>query len=452
MITNQLQKNLVFSFILPLLIVGCKQAADVSIVAEWTPTIVPIPKPTPSAMNQIHFYLADINDAIQTTNRQLERLRENERIIPTKIDKIQALLVEDLNKLNNFQSDESEEKIQFHVLKQICIGLGLQYDWFTNKKKQNQVLIENTMDKMLACEDIRDYLDITIQNMKGTPTEEHDQFFGMIKTTIDEVKKITETNEEFLTEFQKGPRSDVDSAATEQYFEDLIKRFGNMPAAAPTPPPVLTVQLDLPPEAKPFEMIFVPPSITTEEKTKDEITKGFYLGKYEVTQAHWQAVMGSNPSHRRDHPDLPVDQVSWNDCQKFLEILSTREQVKFRLPTENEWLYAFEWKRNDSDSTRMDSVIDEVAWYRNNADGRPHEVGLKHPHPGGFFDLEGNVFEWCRDPIPNCFHDTTSPFPHRIIRGGSWDSGLNSDNIHAKDSMMETYRTISVGFRVLKEL
>ncbi|RJP32051.1 MAG: formylglycine-generating enzyme family protein [Candidatus Omnitrophota bacterium] len=452
-------------FLLLPMMIGCSRAVDQAQIARITPTIVPMPKPTPSAMSAVHFYLADIDDAIQTTKQQLEQLHENERVIPIKIEKIKHLLVDDLRKLKQFNDADSVEKIQFHVLKQICIGLGLQYDWFTNKKIQNLALIESTIDKHFACEDIRNYLDITIQNMKDTPAEEHDQFFGMIKTTIDEVKKITETNEEFLVEFQKGPRSGVEAAAGEQYFEGLMTRFGDIPTN-PAAEESLIVPLDLPPDAKPLAMVYVPPfssnSVNSDNKidqpaVENSLANGFFMSQYEITQAQWRAVMGNNPAHFYTHPNLPVEQVSWNDCQAFVDKMNQSGQGTFRLPTDAEWEYTCQAGNAAAPNNDAGSFCDELdsqAWFRGNAEGRTHEVGLKTPNPWGFFDMQGNVSEWCLDAEHSNRIAEDHPLQmnsYRIIRGGSWDNSADYCRVGSRDSLLQNHRSMCVGFRLVKE-
>jgi len=122
-----------------------------------------------------------------------------------------------------------------------------------------------------------------------------------------------------------------------------------------------------------------------------EITRPFYLGETEVTQAQWKKVMGSNPSHRKGD-DLPVENVSWNDAVEFCR------KAGYRLPTEAEWEYAC----RTGSTTRFsfgdaDGRLDEYAWYGGNSGGRTHPVGQKKPNAWGFRDMHGNVWEWCAD-------------------------------------------------------
>lgn len=175
------------------------------------------------------------------------------------------------------------------------------------------------------------------------------------------------------------------------------------------------------------------------------ISKDFYLGKFEVTQEQWLAIMGNNPSTFTDKADWakhPVDNVSWDDCQLFIEKLDSLGVGTFRLPTEAEWEYAcragtttrFYW---GTDSTN--SVLHDHAWGFSRAEGRSHPVGLKKPNNWGLFDMSGNVWEWCSDwRGPYQDGDTLDPIgpqsgKSKIYRGGSWfnePAALRSANRH----------------------
>jgi formylglycine-generating enzyme required for sulfatase activity len=140
-----------------------------------------------------------------------------------------------------------------------------------------------------------------------------------------------------------------------------------------------------------FECVEVP-------KHDVQLTKGFYLGKYEVTQAQFQSIMGSNPSRSTKSPDCPVDNVSEDDARKFCLTLGERTGVNSRLPTEAEWEYASragkstKWFFGDDGSK-----IGDYAWFKGNAGGKSHPVGQKKPNPWGLYDIYGNVCERISD-------------------------------------------------------
>ena len=155
------------------------------------------------------------------------------------------------------------------------------------------------------------------------------------------------------------------------------------------------------------------------------LTNDYYMGKYEVTQALWQTVMGRNPSDGKGG-NLPVKQVSWKNCQKFISKLNSMTGRKFRLPTEAEWEYAARGgKRSRGYQYSGSSTISDVAWYDGNSGNKTHPVGTKQANELGIYDMSGNVWEWCQDwygsyvssPQTNPL-DANSGSSH-VYRGGS---------------------------------
>ena len=163
-----------------------------------------------------------------------------------------------------------------------------------------------------------------------------------------------------------------------------------------------------------------------EKPTHNVTLSSYYICKYEVTQALWQAVMGSNPSYFKGD-NLPVEQVSWNDCQAFINRLNSYTGRNFRLPTEAEWEFA---ARGGNYSRRYkysgSNYIGDVAWYYDNSGGRTHPVGTKQANELGLYDMSGNVWEWCSDWYgaykSYSQTDPTGPYSgsRRVARGGSW--------------------------------
>ena len=167
-----------------------------------------------------------------------------------------------------------------------------------------------------------------------------------------------------------------------------------------------------------------------EEKPVHQVTltNDYYMGKYEVTQALWKAVMGSNPSEFKGD-NLPVENVSWDDCQEFISKLNSMTGRKFRLPTEAEWEYAARGGKNSRDYQYSgSSTISDVAWYYVNSGNKTHPVGTKQANELGIYDMTGNVWEWCQDRYGSYVSSPqTNPIgansgSYRVFRGCSWIS------------------------------
>ncbi len=165
-----------------------------------------------------------------------------------------------------------------------------------------------------------------------------------------------------------------------------------------------------------------------DEKPVHEVTlSSYYIGKYEVTQAQWRAVMGNNPSYFQNCDDCPVEQVSWNDIQGYIQKLNAQTGKQYRLPTEAEWEYAARGGNKSRNYTFSGSDdINSVAWYDGNSGDKTHKVGGKQYNELGIYDMSGNVWEWCADWYGN-YSSARATNPKgpssgesRLLRGGSW--------------------------------
>jgi len=155
----------------------------------------------------------------------------------------------------------------------------------------------------------------------------------------------------------------------------------------------------------------------------------FYLGKYEVTQGQWEKVMGDNPSRFKGR-DNPVERVSWNDVQQFIDHLNIQSGRKYRLPTEAEWEYAARsgGEKEKYAGTSQESELGQYAWYYINSGKQTHPVGQKNPNALGLHDMSGNVWEWCSDWYgenyykgrPRINPEGPGNGVNRVLRGGSW--------------------------------
>jgi formylglycine-generating enzyme required for sulfatase activity len=181
------------------------------------------------------------------------------------------------------------------------------------------------------------------------------------------------------------------------------------------------------------------------------ITKSFQIGKYVVTQAEWEAVMGNNPS-RFKGPDLPVENVTWSDAQEFLRKLNERNDgYIYRLPTEAEWEYAARAGGNEWACNYLDT------WYEENSEGHTHPVGQKKPNAWGLYDMQGNVWQWCQDWYDAGYYknsrveDPQGPSSGAIhaYRGGDW--GSNALHVQAIFRGTSVLQIKSIGFRCVRE-
>lgn len=184
----------------------------------------------------------------------------------------------------------------------------------------------------------------------------------------------------------------------------------------------------------------------------------FYIGKTEVTQKLWVAVMGSNPSHFKGD-DLPVENVNWYDCQMFIEKLNALTGQNFRFPSEAEREYACRggirsnlFKYSGADD------IEQVAWYKGNCGNKTHAVGSAMPNELGIYDMSGNVWEWCSDFSSNYsgVHQSNPDGPgegiERMSRGGSWGNPPRFCRSSARLALSPSYSSSYLGLRLAMSL
>lgn len=181
------------------------------------------------------------------------------------------------------------------------------------------------------------------------------------------------------------------------------------------------------------------------------LTKGFWIGKYPVTQQQWEAVMGSNPSNFKG-PQNPVECVSWNDAHVYLKKLGD----VYRLPTEAEWEYACRAVTPTAFCFgNEERKLGEGAWYLGNSESRTHPVGEKSPNNWGIYDMHGNVWEWCADWFQDDLGSAAVTDPigpafgaYRVVRGGGWISGARNCRSAIRDGIRPESRDYDQGFRV----
>jgi formylglycine-generating enzyme required for sulfatase activity len=195
-----------------------------------------------------------------------------------------------------------------------------------------------------------------------------------------------------------------------------------------------------------------------DEKPVHQVTlSDFHIGKYPVTQAQWKAVMGNNPSYFKGD-NLPVENVSWNDCQEFIRELNRKTGKQYRLPTEAEWEYAARGGTKSEGYTYSGSNnVDWVAEYEGNNNKTTKPVGGKKPNELGIYDMSGNVWEWCSDWYGSDYYKSSSSNnpqgpssgSYRVSRGGSWLSYASHCRVAYRYSSSPDYGDSDLGFRLV---
>ena len=196
------------------------------------------------------------------------------------------------------------------------------------------------------------------------------------------------------------------------------------------------------------------------------ISQGFYLGKYEITQGQWKAVMGGRPwagkANVQEDPNHPAVYISWNDLQGFSRRLNSKAgEELYRLPAEAEWEYACRagtttlWSFGDDEKQ-----LKNHAWYYDNTwkegEKYAHAVGKKQPNPWGLYDMHGNVYQWCADWHQRNYYQESPPADptcetasyHRVIRGGCFDDAPSNCRTTYRSMNDPSDRNHSVGLRV----
>jgi formylglycine-generating enzyme required for sulfatase activity len=295
-------------------------------------------------------------------------------------------------------------------------------------------------------------------NVPATPTKTaeqiEDEFWEAIKNSSD-----VENFEEYRRQYPQGRYLKIANLKINQ----LRRPIASVPPVAVRPAPAPT-RLAYEPD-----MVSIPSGSFTmgcqdgRDKECDSDEKpahtvglsAFELGKTEVTQGQWKAVMGSNPSNFSSCGDAcPVEQVSWDDVQTFIQKLNAQTSKAYRLPSEAEWEYACRAGKDTHYCGGND--VDAVAWYDSNSGSKTHPVGGKQANAWGLSDMSGNVWEWVQDTKHSDYNGAPANGSSweggvgRVLRGGSWGSNAWVTRAAIRYSFTPTYRILNVGFRLAR--
>lgn len=230
-----------------------------------------------------------------------------------------------------------------------------------------------------------------------------------------------------------------------------------------------TITISIPGTSESFEMVLVKPGMfemgaTPEQNSREEdenpvhwvkISKPFYIGETEVTQALWEAVMGSNPSSF-PNPQNPVETVSWSDAQRFINRLNGLTGKTFSLPTEAQWEYAARGgHKSQMHKFSGSNSPSEIGWSNSNSMRRPHEVKALKPNEIGIYDMSGNVWELCQDFKHNYSENTqvdpmqTRKSDNRVRRGGAWNGNADQMRNAYRRRITENDANMETGLRLV---
>ncbi|HOD96485.1 MAG TPA: bifunctional serine/threonine-protein kinase/formylglycine-generating enzyme family protein [Candidatus Hydrogenedentes bacterium] len=338
--------------------------------------------------------------------------------------------------------------------------------------------LEKTWGDDLKNKEYRDAMELFEKAEKAESGRESVQLFFEAQSTFVALKKQKEADRKQQSEDEKKAAEQAEIAAEKKKAKEEEEKIADAPKASP----LVRVQnevIDLG-NGISLEMIWVPsgvflmgddvyrgPAKKGGSKSSDTspareiwIPKAFWIGKYEVTQAQWKAIMGNNPSRFNNSEQNPVDSVTWNDCQLFIQKLNARVPGGgFRLPSEAEWEYATRAGSNAPFFYGSSSdKLKDYGWFSFNSAGSSQEVGKKTGNTWGLCDTNGNVMEWVQDwydadyykVAPSAYPVGPATGTHKVLRGGSWSMTAENCTSAVRHYAMPDMALDTYGLRLVR--
>ena len=320
---------------------------------------------------------------------------------------------------------------------------GINYYVYRNKNQRLRILYASDVYSMKGHLATVDELDIPAISF-WTANEVSPEMWQVVRDWMKPVEPKT-TND------RPRPAKATKKEKTQSNTPELKDKSGPMPASKPA------VTIDLGGGVTMDLVLIRPGSFTMGSGRKVTISRPFYMGKYEVSQQQWKAVMGGNPS---DFPGekSPVERVTWGGCQAFLSKLAEKVPGRtFRLPTEAQWEYACRaGSASEFSFGDEDGDLGGYAWHNSNSGGKTHPVGEKKPNEWGLHDMHGNVAEWCGDWYEHSYPDADATDPegpeegtYRVIRGGAYNLTPARCRSADRGSAPPSFCNCCIGFRVV---
>jgi formylglycine-generating enzyme required for sulfatase activity len=420
------------------------------------------------------FFINILKKLISFAKNYLMFIRQTHYVVDSQGQKFHVLVkIEDWEKLTQTIQD-----IQNQLITQ---NKQLEDAHLTNANLQ-QIQNESVTQNAHFTKQLQDAatVNVDLQHLHNQSVAQNAHLSQQLQDAQDAIRKI-QTEKEYLQQVQnqfitqnttlsdglKTARTEIERL---RKLLDLKLIPQPKPIVIPTPivpkpiiitPPIIKTKLPFEPElilveGGTFKMGSDEYSNSSEKPIHQVTLSSYMIGKYPITQAQWQAVMGSNPSYFKEGGNLPVERVSWDDTQDFISNLNEKTGKTYSLPTEAQWEFAARGGNKSKGFKYSGSNnADDVGWHNGNSDSETHPVGEKDKNELGIHDMSGNVWEWCADWYGSYDSATvTNPIgvvegSCRVLRGGSWNYRSMYCRVADRLCNSPSYRNTYYGFRVV---